>query len=144
MSESQELDGMSLEQLKQQADALEIKYNGNISEPKLRARILEYLNDSEGENDEEGSETVEENNGKSVTHPAKEKQVTIIISEDAQDKQPVYVGVNSKSYRIKRGVKATVPESVIDALNNGTRKVKDKDTGEMRTILRYPYQIVND
>ena len=49
---------------------------------------------------------------------AKEKTVKIIIPLTRTEKNDVYVGVNGRTWLIKRGVEVEVPECVVEVLRN--------------------------
>lgn len=48
----------------------------------------------------------------------KEKLVTLTIPRTREDSADVYVSVNDRSWLIKRGEKVSVPECVVEVLNN--------------------------
>ncbi len=50
-----------------------------------------------------------------------EKKVKIKIPLTRGESDDVYVGVNGKTYLIKRGEEVEVPESVVEVLNNSER-----------------------
>lgn len=124
-----ELNTMNLTELKEQADVLEIKYASNIGEAALRAKIADVLGESSVEDDE--YEIVGPENSK-----------TIVIAIDGKDKQPVFVGVNGRVFRMKRGVEVTVPQTVIEALTNAVQVLRDPETGEDQRVMSYPFSIV--
>jgi len=72
-----------------------------------------------------------------------EKRVNIIIAEDDKDTQPVQVGVNGRMYIIRRGVKVSVPSSVVEILEHAIRTVYPSgDLSKPRHVLQYPFQKV--
>lgn len=56
--------------------------------------------------------------------PAKEETVRFKIPKGRSDieKQDVFVGVNGKSYLIKRGMEVEMPKSVIEVLENAEKQ----------------------
>lgn len=61
-----------------------------------------------------------ENNTKPM---AKEKKVTIFLPLIKGDKtKEVFVGVNGKGYKIKRGMNVEVPESVAEVIRNSEQQ----------------------
>lgn len=52
------------------------------------------------------------------TTEKKEKMVTLTIPRTREDSADVYVSVNDRSWLIKRGEKVSVPECVVEVLNN--------------------------
>ena len=52
------------------------------------------------------------------TTEKKEKMVTLTIPRTREDTSDVYVSVNDRSWLIKRGEKVSVPECVVEVLNN--------------------------
>ena len=119
------LNELNLDELKEQARILGVSLKGGLSEDTIKERILEAM----------GEKPVE---SKPV---AKTKNtVTIVISEDDNDSQPVFVGVNGKSYRIKRGMEVAVPKEVADVLQQS--KQRFFRNGDWVYRPTYPFQIV--
>ena len=54
-----------------------------------------------------------------VKNTEKKVKIKIPLTRDTSD--DVYVGVNGKTYLIKRGEEVEVPESVVEVLNNSER-----------------------
>ena len=48
----------------------------------------------------------------------KEKTVRIRLPKDRRDQEDVFVGINEKTWLIKRGVEVEVPECVAEVLEN--------------------------
>ena len=119
---------LSLDELKEQARILGISLKGGFSEDTLREKIQAVL-----DGDSEPAPV--------KAAPKKKDTVTIVIAESDTDTQPVYVGLNCKSYRIKRGVEVEVPKGVADILAGAKRKVV-RNNGEVREVQSYPFQIV--
>lgn len=88
---------------------------------------------------------------KTPPKPKAVKKVKIVIheSQDPNAINPVFVGLNGKSFVINRGQEVEVPEGVVGILENARETVFDKkfdDKGQMELIprdaLSYPYTIV--
>lgn len=120
------LNELTLDELKEQARILGVSLKGGLSEDTIKERILEAM----GEAPVESKPLAKE--GKNT--------VTIVISEDDNDSQPVFVGVNGKSYRIKRGMEVAVPKEVADVLQQS--KQRFFRNGDWVTRPTYPFQIV--
>lgn len=91
---------LSVEELKEQARILGIVIRGNPSADTLRDRIRAAVNIEPAEGSEPRAEEA----------PDRRKDwKTVVISEDERDQQPVFVGVNGKSYWIRRGEPVRVP-----------------------------------
>ena len=134
------VNAMSLSELKEQAVVLGIAHAANIGEETLRNKILEAL----GEPVEAAAPVAKPAEPKSSTE-AKDpnlKRVTIIIQESEQDGQPVVVGFNGKQFAMKRGQEVTVPQAVLNILDDA-RIVKYDSEMKARKVLRFPYQIVS-
>lgn len=120
---------LTTEELKKQARILDINLKGNPSDETIRERILEAL----GENKTEEP--------KPVVGRSKDDWVTIIIAEDEKDQQPAFVGVNGKSYRIRRGEPVSVPPQVVEVLKHAQQIITNPKTGESKAVPTYPYRI---
>jgi hypothetical protein len=57
-------------------------------------------------------------NATKATEPAKEKVVTIRIPRSRDNQDDVFVGVNGRTWLIKRGVEVEVPECVAEVIRN--------------------------
>lgn len=135
MSESN-LYNMSISQLKEQARIMGIQIKGNPSADTLRARIKEAV---EIEPSDEEKERLSK---KADANPdRKAGWVTIVISEDEKDQQPAFVGVNGKSYRIRRGEPVAVPPEVVNVLKDAQQVITNPTTGDVKRIQTYPYRI---
>jgi hypothetical protein len=122
---------LSLEELKEQARILGIVIKGNPSADTLRERIrkavvVEPAADAQPE--------VEEPDRKSGWP-------TIVIAEDENDQQPVFVGVNGKNYWIRRGEPVAVPPEVVNALSDAKQVVWNGKDGVSKSIPSYPFRI---
>lgn len=124
-----ELNTMSFEELKAQAQVLGLNFAHNISEEKLREKLKIEI----GEVDEAPAAPVESK--------ASDK-VRIIIEESETDELPVPVGLNGVIYAIQRGKEVSVPQGVVDILNHAVMKKYNPKTMEHRSVLRYPFRIV--
>lgn len=130
MSEEKTIESMSLEELKDLADTLGETYASNIGEETLRKKLQAKL-----------GEPVEEPEQVIPSAVEGEERIAITIHKSPTDKQPVPVGVNGKTWLIKRGVKVEVPKSVIEILNNAVCLAWDSDMEEYSEVRRYPYTV---
>jgi hypothetical protein len=129
-----ELTDMSIEELKEQATILGVAFPNNITAPTLIKKIEAALDGSEQDDELEGEVKAPE------AKPTNLKEKTwIIISEDPTDKQPAFVGVNGKHYRIKRGVPVEVPTHILFTLKAAKKQILDSETGEWRKIPTYSF-----
>ncbi len=133
-----EVNNMNREELEATASDLGLSFPHNISDDKLRTKINESLGDALASADATAEATDITN--KSVT----EKRFEIIITRHDQDKQPVPVGINGKTYLIQRGQKVIVPRPVVIALENAVQHHYDPDTMERSDVQSYPFQIVRE
>lgn len=121
-----DLNTLSFDELKQQADVLDVKYSGNIGEEGLRKRIREAL----GEEVEAKPKA-----------PTGKKTVFVTIAKDKDNKQPVPLGLNGKIIRIRRGERVEIPEAFLAVLQNAVRQEKDPESGELIETPAYPYSV---
>jgi len=131
-----ELDTMSLDELKEQADILEVAYPHNITQATLLKKVEAALNGEEAE-EEAPAPKVEQPKAVDI-----KKKVWIVISEDPTDNQTAFVGVNGKSFRIKRGIPVEIPEYILPTLKRAQKEVLDAQTKTWRKIPTYSYQII--
>lgn len=123
-----ELSQMNIEELKAQADIFGVEYANNIGIETLRKKLAAVMGD------EETTPTALEK--------AKPDHVTIIIARNATDKQPVFVGLNGRNYRMKRGEEVTVPRGIAEILSNAIQIIRDPDTGKDHEVEAYPFHVV--
>lgn len=121
------LNNLTLKELKEQARVLGIDLKGASSTDLIRERIYSVI-------------------GEPADAPAKKPKakkgwLTIVIAESEKDKQPVFVGVDGHSYRIRRGENVAVPPQVVEALKQAIQRIPQKD-GTIREVPSYPFQIV--
>lgn len=128
---------MDREELEATAGDLGLSFPHNISDDKLRAKIDEALGDAAGT----ASNTTTD---LSDDEEKADKRYEIIIATHDQDKQPVTVGVNGKTFLIQRGKKVVVPKSVIGVLESAVQYQYDPGTMERTEVLSYPFQIVRE
>lgn len=57
-----------------------------------------------------------------VSNKPTRKKYYIPLSPDPQEEDSVYVSVNGKNYRVKKGVEVTLPIEVIEVLENSFRE----------------------
>jgi len=128
---------MTREELEATAKDLGLSFPHNAGDDTLRTKISTALGDT--------------GNGESkpAAKPAKkdeagEKHYEIIIARHDQDKQPVPVGVNGKTWLIQRGEKVIVPKRVVDNLSNAVQFNYDPATMKRTDIQSYPFQILRE
>ncbi|NCF34757.1 MAG: hypothetical protein GWP50_14455 [Proteobacteria bacterium] len=122
---------LSLEELKEQARILGIVIKGNPSADTLRERIRRAVVVEPAADTKSEVEEPERRSG----------WPTIVISEDENDQQPVFVGVNGKNYWIRRGEPVAVPPEVVNALTDAKQVVWNGKDGVSKTIPSYPFRI---
>ena len=125
------LEELSREELKEQAELLGVKFDSKMADKTLRSKIQAKL-----------GEPVDEPELSHKSVESDETRVTIILNESDTDKQPVVVGVNGKNYVMKRGKPVAVPLAVIEVLNNAKKVVWNMAMDEHHSVMRYPYQMV--
>lgn len=125
-----DLNSLTVSQLKEQARILGIEIKGSPTASQLREKILAVLNDGDVTDLEEPA--IAQTNS---------DWVTIVVAEDEKDQQPAYVGVNAKSYRIRRGEPVSVPPEVVEVLRNAKQRIPQKD-GTYKNVPTYPFSIV--
>lgn len=129
MSDSENLYNLNLDELKEQARILGIDVKGNLGIGRLRELIKEAI----------GAKNEEEE--KSPVLDRKKNWVTIVISEDEKDQQPAFVGVNGKSYWIRRGEPVAVPPEVVEALRYAQQVITDPKDGSQKKVPTYPFYV---
>lgn len=125
------IEEMSIDELKEYADMLNVSYAANIGKETLLAKVKTVL----GEPEEEAE----------PAHPSVAKddeRVTIIIGTSESDKQPVPVSVNGRNYVMQRGKEVSVPPCVLEVLDHAVKQVWDSEMKEYSKVKRYPYQVV--
>ena len=123
---------LSLEELKEQARILGIAIRGNPSADTLREKIKNAVNiEPAADAKSAANEDIDRKKG----------WKTIVIAEDESDQQPVFVGVNGKSYWIRRGGPVPVPPEVIEVLNNAKQVVWNPKDGTSKNIPTYPFRV---
>lgn len=125
-----DINSLSRDELKEQAELLGVDVSGKESTDILRRKVQVKL-----------GEPVEE---PEISHPSvanDEERITIILNESESDKQPVVVGINGKNYVMKRGIPVDVPKSVLEVLNNARRLVWDGQMSQYNSVMRYPYRV---
>lgn len=133
MTDSVNIDNMSREQMLGLADDMGIRVSGNAKDDTIRAKLKEQLGEAPAPDIAESSAAAAPGESK------KSKRFDITVHTDKDDKQPVQVGVNGRTYVITRGKKVTVPESVIEVLNNAVQVQYDPETMEQHEIQSYPF-----
>jgi hypothetical protein len=136
----EDIKALSGEELRTQAKVLEISLKGNPGDQLIQERMIEALGLS---NDESGEKKNASLNISKKSDSDKPKMVTIVIATKEDEDQPVAVGLNGKVYRMVRGEEVTVPNGVVDILNNAKQMIRDRKTDKEREVLSYPFQIVS-
>lgn len=131
MSTELNLYNLSLDQLKEQARILGIVIRGNPGAETLRERIRQAV---------EIEPPADQKPAKSESPDRKRDWITVVIAEDEDDAQPAFVGVNGKSYRIRRGEPVAVPPAVVEVLKNAIQVVTKAD-GSTKRVPTYPFRI---
>lgn len=125
------IDALSAAELKSQLDALEVDYNPKANAETLRKKLKEAL----------GQDDADKADSAPLEGEFQGKFIEIMFHKDKDDKQPVYVGVNGKSFRFKRGEWAKCPRYLMPTIENMKKDVLDEDTMETITIQPYAYQV---
>ena len=123
---------LTLDELKEQARILGIQVRGNPSADTLREKIKQAVNIEPAADAKPAAE-----------EPVDRKKgwKTIVIAEDEQDQQPVFVGINGKNYWIRRGEPVQVPPEVITVLSDAQQVVWNGKDGTSKTIPTYPFRV---
>ena len=123
---------LTLDELKEQARILGIQVRGNPSADTLREKIKQAVNiEPAADAKPAAEESVDRKKG----------WKTIVIAEDEQDQQPVFVGINGKNYWIRRGEPVQVPPEVITVLSDAQQVVWNGKDGTSKTIPTYPFRV---
>lgn len=117
------LNDMTREQLLEQADVLEL----DIAKNTTTSNLLKAIKAELGEADVP----------KSVK---KTDDVQINFANDQKNKQPVFFGLNGKSYRFPRGKWVRCPRALLPTIENAKRRIQD-ESGEWMEVNAYPYQV---
>ena len=122
---------LSRDELLEQARILGIVTRGNVTAETLRKKIKAAI---EIEPPADQKVEKEEDLGR------KKDWITIVITEDENDTQPAFVGVNGKSYRIRRGEPVAVPPEVVRVLGDAQQVVTSND-GSSKKVPTYPFRV---
>lgn len=123
---------LTLDELKEQARILGIQVRGNPSADTLREKIKQAVNiEPAADAKPAAAESVDRKKG----------WKTVVIAEDEQDQQPVFVGINGKNYWIRRGEPVQVPPEVITVLSDAQQVVWNSKDGTSKTIPTYPFRV---
>lgn len=122
---------LSRDELLEQARILGIVTRGNVTAETLRKKIKAAI---EIEPPADQKVEKEEDLGR------KKDWITIVIAEDENDTQPAFVGVNGKSYRIRRGEPVAVPPEVVRVLGDAQQVVTSND-GSSKKVPTYPFRV---
>lgn len=130
---SAEIEAMSHGELLEQAGVLGIEGAEAMPEQALRAALIEAVTGETTSKPKPRRKAKAENVHSDL--------VRIVVEESESDQQPVYVGLNGRSYRVKRGVEVDVPRGVANVLLTAKQKARNKD-GTEREVPTYPTRIV--
>ena len=123
---------LTMDELKEQARILGIAIRGHPSAATLREKIRKAVN----------IEPAESSKPADVDDSDRKKDwITIVIAEDENDQQPVYVGVNGKSYFIRRGEPVAVPPEVVGVLTDAKQNIPTVKEVAFKTIQTDPFSI---
>lgn len=142
MSDEQlNIDTASRDELEKVATDLGVSFQGNTKDETLRKRIHETLGTTgEGHDPAPAGATQAAAPGEDK----KAKRFRVIIQSNDQDKQPVQVFVNGKSYVIVRGEEVVVPASVVEVLRNAVQHHYDQKTMKESKVLAYPFSVMGE
>lgn len=126
-----DINDLTREELKEQAELLGISFSEKERTEVLKQKIKVALGDVDDREEVFAHKATARD----------EERISIVLNESDTDKQPVQVGVNGRLFVIKRGVKVSVPMSVIEVLNNAQRLVWDGQMKEYNRVMRYPYRV---
>jgi len=127
------INALSHAELKEQARILGIQISGNPSSDTLRKALADEL-----------GITAKEVQASIAKKDANKKQGwrTVMIPETKDDKQPVFVGHNGKSYRIRRGEPVEIPPHVLQVLRDAVQRTPDGNGG-FRVTQSYNFQVLD-
>ncbi len=132
------------DELKQQAEMLDIQFAHNISDQKLREKVLEAL--GQPSPDDGGDSGSGDTGPDPEASPAKKaKRYKIKIHKDGKDKQPVPLGYNGKVIRVLRGHAVTISEGHYNSLKNAIKIVQtqsQKGEMEQEEVHSYPFEVL--
>jgi hypothetical protein len=120
------LETMSREDLLTQAEALELDFPKQIRTETLLKMIQDELNGTES---------------KPTPKPSDKNFVEIMFSKDPTNKQPVFIGVNGKSFRFPRGQWTKCPSYLLPTIRNCKQSIRDDETGDWMEVETYPFQV---
>lgn len=131
-----ELYAMSHAEMLEQAEVLGVEGADTMAEADLRAALASLLDGGSAKKRSPRKKAAP----KASNDPFSE-MVRVVVEESDNDRQPAYVGVNGRSYRIKRGVEVDVPRPVANVLLGAKQKVRNPD-GTDREVPTYPTRVV--
>lgn len=146
MNEHIDIDGLSREELKQQAQILEISLKGNPSDDTIRDRIREKLGQKPaGETPKEPEQEDDDDESADKTAPASgtKRRFKIKIHKDGKDKQPVPLSCNGKVVRVRRGETVTISQGHYNSLVRAVQHIHDHEIGEMVEVPAYPHTVID-
>lgn len=136
------LQQMSYDELVNQAEVLGVSTDDK-SEEDLRAAIQAALDGGSEVNEapKPQKKRAARTTAKKDSADPMSQTVRVVVEESETDRQPAYVGLNGRSYRIKRGIEVDVPKPVADILLTSKQKHRNAD-GSEREVPTYPTRVV--
>ena len=137
MSDNLDINSLTKDQLKEQANILGIEIKGNPTVDALRDTLREALGD------EKPSDTPATREDTGIAVRKGEKRYTIQIHKDGKDKQPIFLGCNGRTVCIKRGETVVIGEGLYQSLKNAVESRLDTETEEWQDVPSYPYTVLS-
>jgi len=131
------------DELKKQAEVLDIQFAHNISDEKLREKVREALGQSPSGEGSSGAGDIDPEPKPEATK--KTKRYKIKIHKDGKDKQPVPLACNGKVVRVMRGHAVTISEGHYNSLKNAIKVVQtqnEKGEMEQEEVQSYPFEVL--
>ena len=128
------VDQLSSEELKEQARILGISLKGGLNDETIRNKIKEAL----GEPTTPATPVTPNKAGSAK----KQKTVVVNFPMTKEDKQPVFIGLNGKNYRVRRGEDVEIPAELLNVLEDAKQHICDED-GNWEWVPTYNYNVVS-
>lgn len=135
MNDTVDLNSLSKDELKAQAEILGVTLKGNPTAETIRDKLREAL----GQPKPKDQLPV----GREIAIQKGERRYTVEIHKDGKDKQPVFLGCNGRSVRIKRGEQVTIGDGLFQSLKNAIENRFDTESEEWIRVPSYPYTVLN-
>lgn len=120
------LSKMTKAELLEQAAVLELEIPGAATNAEIIAAINAELGDEAAE---------------AEASAASEGFCEIMFANDQKNKQPVFIGVNGKSFRFPRGKWVKCPKYLLPTIELAKKEIKDDEEGTWMSVDAYPYQV---